>query len=342
MEAAGVNPIAPELWARLDHVRPTGDRIAAARPNAGVERLLCALDQAGRRHLLVLLREDAEAYKDRESRGLVVETRELRVIGEEPRIYLDIECMDPAGFAALDVMGSEIADGLLIAGPTAPPHDVVRRVLAKWRRFWGHLPKNLLTRDEQVGLLAEIWFLSFWLVPRVGTTDAARRWRGPFGARHDFEWLGKSVEVKATTSTRGRLHLINGLDQLDAPENGELYLFSMRLREEAGATNTLPAAIQATRSALQEDAEALDRLDSALARSGYAPNHEDDYSKIRFRIIDEHLYAVRDEFPRITIKSFGSGLPSQIERIQYELNLTGVDRSCVARSSADQSIAWWT
>ena len=171
--------------------------------------------------------------------------------------------------------------------------------------------------------------------------ESASRWRGPFGARHDFVWLQKSVEVKATTSSRGRIHLINGLDQLLAPEKGELYLFSMRLREEAGATNSLRTVIEAARNALRGDPDALDSFDSALTQTGYSPNHEDDYSKVTFRIIDEHLYAVRDRFPKLTASSFRAALPSQIERVQYELNLAGVDEFCIARSAADQSVTWW-
>jgi hypothetical protein len=336
-----VTSIPPELWARLDHARPTGNRIAAAKPAQDVERLLCALDDAGGRHLLVLLRDDEVAYRDRESRGLTIESRELRIIGEESKRYLDIECLDSAGFAALDIMASEIAEGLRIIGSTAPPHDAVRRVLSKWRRFWGHLPRTLLTRDEQVGLFAEIWFLLFWLIPRVGIQNSARRWRGPFGARHDFEWRETSVEVKGTTSSRGRVHVINGLDQLTVPENGALYLFSMRFREEASATNSLPTLIQATKVALAGNGEAMDCLDEALARSGYSSTHEDDYAKVRFRIIDQHLYAVRDNFPKVSVSSFKNILPPQIEGVQYMLNLVGVDEFCIARIPSDASTDWW-
>ena len=150
------------------------------------------------------------------------------------------------------------------------------------------------------------------------------------------------MEAKGTTSSRGRIHLINGLDQLTAPGNGELYLFSMRFREEVSATNSLPALIQATRATLQVDAEALDCLETALARCGYALTHEEDYAKVRFRIIDEHLYAVREGFPKLDANSLKTALPTQIERVQYELNLVGVEEFCVARSTADGSLTWWT
>src|SRR5687768_12514986 len=65
----------------------------------------------------------------------------------------------------------------------------------------------------------------------------------PFGARHDFEWQGKSIEIKTTVSTRGRIHKVNGIDQLRPPEHGELLFFSLRVREEASAANTLPKLV---------------------------------------------------------------------------------------------------
>jgi hypothetical protein len=137
------------------------------------------------------------------------------------------------------------------------------------------------------------------------------------------------------------VHLINGLGQLEAPENGELFLFSLRLREEASATNSLPTVIEATRQLLIAEAEAVDYLDSALARWGYALTHEQDYAKVRFRIVDERLYAVGGDFPRLTKESLRVEPPEQVERVQYELNLSGVEEFCIARSVGDSLLNWW-
>src|SRR5262249_35908769 len=153
----------------------------------------------------------------------------------------DMMCEEQAGHEAFDLVGGEIAARLATGRERAP--EVVARVLAKWRRFWSQLTTPALSREEQLGLFAELWFLSVWLLPRVGAVEAVRRWRGPSAARHDFEWPGHSVEVKATTSTRGRIHRIHGLEQLAPPEQGELLFFSLRLREEGGATNTLPSLV---------------------------------------------------------------------------------------------------
>jgi len=223
----------------------------------------------------------------------------------------------------------KLAERLAAARESAP--DVVARVVSKWRRFWGQLPRQMLSREQQCGLFAEIWFLSIWLVPRFGITESVTRWRGPTGARHDFEWTGRSVEVKATTSTRGRIHRINGLDQLAPPDQGDLLLFSLRLREEAGANNTLPALVAASRMQFDAETDALSRFENVLAQSGYSPAHEDEYGKMRLRIVEQGLFAVRDNFPRLTAVQISGGVPPGLEHVDYEINLGGFMHLCIAR-----------
>lgn len=258
-----MNLIEPEVWMNLQEVGPIGDRLAA---RLGVpqitERLQCALDSNHHRHLLIALKPSEEDLNDTQTRGISVVTRELVTHGHESARYLDIECQDASGHAALDVIAGEMAGNL--AQQDRAPREIVERVLAKWRRFWGEVPKTLLSREELLGLFAELWFLAYWLLPKVGAERAVERWRGPFGARHDFEWQGKSIEVKATSSTRGRIHHINGIEQLAPPENGELLLFSLAVREEAGAAKTLPGAIQICRSLFKSNPEVLLRLDSCV------------------------------------------------------------------------------
>ena len=325
--------IAPEVWSRLATERPQGETLWARRaaPDSS-ERLVAALDADGRRHLLVLLVTDEADLQDTQSRGVGVATRELAMPGQAPGRYLDLTCEDATGHEAFDLIGGEVAERLATGGETAP--EIVARVLAKWRRFWGQVPQQMLSREEQIGLFAELWFFSVWLLPRIGAGEVVTRWRGPLGARHDFEWAGKSVEVKATTSTRGRIHRINGLDQLAPPEHGELLFFSLRLREEAGATNSLSTMIAACRGQLAAEAEALGRFESTLVQAGYSPLHEDEYAKLKLRVVEEGLFRVEEDFPRLTAASFPSGVPAGIERVDYEVNLSGCGHLLVAANSA--------
>lgn len=326
--------IDPQVWTRLANERVQGETLWARRAAPEVtDRLVGALDADGKRHLLVLLRTGEAEVQDSQSRGVGVVTRELAVPGHEAGRYLDVTCHDPAGQDAFDLIGGELAERLSSGRETAA--ECLSRVLAKWRRFWGQLPRQILSREEQLGLFAELWFLSVWLIPKIGTAEAVIRWRGPFASRHDFEWTGRSVEVKATTSTRGRIHRVNGLDQLTPPHSGELLFFSLRLREEAGATNTLPLVITTCRAQLESDSDSLSRLERALNQVGYSPAHDEEYAKLRVRVVEEGLFRVRDGFPRLTAAQLTAGVPPGVERVEYEINLSGFDHLCIARNAND-------
>ncbi len=330
-----MNPINAEVWARLATERPLGRNLRARTAIPEVtDRLVAALDAEGRRHLLLLLAADDVSLQDARIRGVGVVTRELTAPGHAEGRYLDITCHEVEGHGIFDLLGGELAERLANADEAAP--EAASRVLSKWRRFWGQIPHQVLSREAQIGLFGEIWFLSVWLVPRVGAMEGVSRWHGPFGARHDFEWTGKSVEVKATTSTRGRIHHINGVDQLVPPDGGTLVLFSMRLREEGGAKNSLPAIVAACRARFAADADALARYETALLEAGYSPSHEEEYSKLKLRVVEERLFSVERDFPRVTPEVFPMGVPPGVERVEYEVNLNGYDHLLLAASPATE------
>lgn len=331
--------ITPEIWNHLAHERSLGDSLLArlAAPDT-TDRLIAAVGAEGGRHLLIRLAGDEKGIQDRNSRGLGVETRELTMSGHEPGSYLDIICHEPTGHEAFDLIGGEIADRLATGLETAP--EVVARVIGKWRRFWGQVPRQLLSREEQLGLFAELHFLARWLIPKLGGEEALNRWRGPTGARNDFEWPGNGVEVKATTSTRGRIHRINGLEQLVPPADGRLLFFSLRLHEEASAEETLPLMADACRTVLSEDPATLGKFEDLLMRAGYSPAHEDEYSKTHLRIVEEGLFRVEEDFPRLTPASFPGGIPAGLERVEYEINLAVCAHLLIASSAAECGSDW--
>lgn len=324
-----------EVWSRLSVTSVPGQALWACRAVPEInDRLLAALDADGERHLLLLLSESESDFHDSQSRGMEVLTRELSIPGHQAGRYLDIVCHDASGYDAFDLIGGEIAERL--AANKEGTIRCVSSVLAKWRRFWSQLSQQLMSRNEQLGLFAELWFLSTWLIPRVGVTNAVKSWRGPFGSRHDFEWLGHSVEVKATTSNRGAIHRIHGIDQLAPPEAGALMLFSLQLREEGGASNNLPALVAVCRDQLAEDDETWSRFETALVQAGYMDAQAEHYSQLRLRIAVESLYSVRDEFPRLSVEQFAAGMPEGVEKVDYEINLNGFERYRIAEKPTDQ------
>lgn len=326
--------IVPEIWQQIESALPAGDELIGRPAAPGTTpRLLAAVDSRGRRHLLIQLQTGDEEFRDTSSRGLTADTANLTVKSSESARYINIVCEDPVGYAMLDLVAGEVADRLHIQG--AAPAEIVSRVLAKWRRFWGQLPRQLLTQEARVGLFAELWLLAYWLVPAVGITQAVRMWRGPYGARHDFERAGLSIEAKGTSSTRGRIHKINGIQQLEPPEGGRLLFFSLRLREEAGATNTLPMLVRACRDIVSPDPDAEGLLETALISAGYLEIHANEYSRTHWRVIEELLLGTGEGFPKITTNKFAAGVPSGVEELDYTINLNTFDSFVLARRATD-------
>lgn len=326
--------IAPDIWDNLIKASPEGGNLTARLGFPDItNRLYMAVDVEKKRHLLVILNPNDKELHDAQSRGLLVNTRDLEISGRGISKYIDIECCDIFGYDALDFIGAEIADGLKDGKKS--PADIVMYVLSKWRHFWGQTPRSLLSREEQLGLFAELWFLLKWLMSSIDVKLAIERWKGPSGARHDFEWLGCSVEVKATTSSRGRIHHINGIEQLANPVEGKLLFFSVRLQEEGGALNTLPALAKSCRELLLSSPESLSRFESCLVQAGYSLVYESEYSKMRLRVTEEVLFKVEGNFPRITPDSFPAGVPSGVEHIEYEVNLAGYEHLLLAKSASE-------
>jgi hypothetical protein len=323
--------ISPEVWNHLADETLNEDvlRVRRAMPETS-ERLLAGLDREGRRHLLIALDDSESQYNDRKSRGIEIVTRRLSILGGPESRYVDLSCLDPLGFDVFDSLGGELARA--VAAGIEEPAVAARRLVGKWRRFWLTQPAVLLTRDEQIGLFAELWFIAYWMVPKVGAVAAIEAWRGPFGARHDIELLNCSIEVKATTSVSGRSHSIHGLEQLLPPENGGLLLFSLMLREEGGASNTLPGLVQRVRDIASQDDDSIIQFETRLQQSKYQDAASVDYEALRLRVVSERLYAVIETFPRILPSSFSAGVPDGVGEISYVINLSGFDELVVAKS----------
>lgn len=307
----------------------TDDRLRVRRVTAQDRReVLSGMDAEDKRHILIRIADNEGAPAEVATRGISVSVRNLSQHGQDPGRYIDIMCHDAGGHAAFHLIGDEIASALSDGEPA--PCDVVDRVISRWRQFWGRLPQSMLSIPEQIGLFAELWFLLTWLGRKGDVAMALSRWRGPTGSRHDFEWQGYSVEVKATTSVYRLVHRINGVDQMVPPERGSLLLFSLQVRQEEGAANSLPIVVGMCRSRIAGNAAAALDLEDKLARIGYSSTHDPEYGRLRLRVVSEGLYRVDHDFPRVTPSSFLDGVPNGVERIEYDVTLNGFDHLRVA------------
>lgn len=316
------------LWDELPDQIPAFGELIAHRVHQQPDVFL-ATDHDAAPHLLLALATPSE-LRDERSRGIRVLAHPLRVEARPEAPFIDVVSTEPASREMFRLVTTEIVDAVR-AG--RPPVEAVQSTLARWRRFWAGVPEAGLTADQVRGLFGELWFLLLWLMPH--DVVHVEHWRGPQGARHDFQWQGHSVESKTTNSVRGHLHRINGVEQLAPPEAGDLHLFSLRVRDEPNAINSVVTLIDRMHQALREHAALADALDASLARAGYSPVHADRYREQRFFVVDERLYRVDAGFPRLVPGSFAGGVPTGVERIDYDLYLESAGVFCVARKPSE-------
>jgi hypothetical protein len=280
-----------------------------------------ALDAARRRYVLVEVPVgEASTLSERTSKGIAVQTVEMNIDGSSSgRVFVEVACLEPAGYAALDIVTKELVDAL-DAGASIGRIRLVQSVLAKWRRFWSGVAQNLLSKEAQLGLFGELWFLSCWLIPSVGVERAIPMWRGPTGARNDFEAQGFAVEVKTSGRVDGSHH-VNGLEQLLEPAGGALLLFSLLVREEASAIDSLPSLVTDLRARLAADQSQLVQFEATLLDAGYEDSHAPEYEKAKLRIRGQALYKVAPGFPRLIPASISGGLPAGVGSVCYGLRL---------------------
>jgi hypothetical protein len=284
-----------------------------------------AIDHEGQRHLLLRVPDGTEAPPT-VTRGLRVTVARHQVKGGEPADYLDLVCLSDELAVTFTAVAADIGAEAGTARPELRVGAVVS-ALARWQWFWG-VESDRLSEQDALGLFAELWFLHRW---EGGGGAAVDAWTASTGSRHDFQWPERSVEVKAIgrRADGAVVHRIQHLDQLADPEQGDLYLFSLRVVRDELAHNTLPGIVDRVIESLQDDAPAKEDFARKLGQRGYSPafrrHHETPY-----RILGEHMYSVGPGFPRLTLGSFPSGLPAGIGNVSYVLDMAACDNWLVA------------
>ncbi|MBT2624757.1 PD-(D/E)XK motif protein [Bacillus sp. ISL-32] len=302
-------------WKSIENTTPQFGRLKAKRLSTEID-VLIGIDHNMLRHILVPITAQNESFTDQRSRGISVQNRRLIVEDFPESLYLDVTCNYKDANATFNLVISDIIE-LLHTGLS--PNESVVRTLNKWRQFWSGGQRRILTEEQIKGLFGELWFLLFWLLPKGA--NMIELWSGPSGSIHDFENESYSVEVKTTSSIRGHIHKINGLDQLDPPESDQLFLYSLRLRREQTASNSLPTLIERINNTLRNEPVLINQFESKLIQAGYFHEFREEYVQYRYRIVDERMYNVNENFPKLTSSIFQEGVLNGIERIEYDINL---------------------
>lgn len=298
----------------------------------GSELVWYAVDDVGCPHLLISVSRIESSQQLFSTRGLTAKITELDPEGGPRGKWIDIACLDPTNREPFALLAKDIV--CAIEGLTEPARDLVVSILERWRWFWTSKPDiKPLSNNEAIGLLAELWFFRYWL----SSPATVRWWRGPLGDRHDFVHPDISIEVKAT-QIRGdseATHIISHIDQLDNPSTGSLMLFSLAVSPDTLSTYSLTSLVDEIDSWMLDTAY-IQIWRERIHQAGWSPVHANKY-RDTYRIVQQCLYRIDEDFPRIIRSSFvGGDLPVGVTELTYTINPAYVARTHQVSSEPSQ------
>lgn len=245
---------------------------------------------------------------------------ETRLVVREGQTWLEIASVAEPLFREFYLFLTGVSDRIQLMDES--PLQALDTTLATLQQLLAR--RQLLNEDRQLGLVGELWLLDH-LLDRHGTQIVAA-WTGPTAEPHDFRLGSTEIEVKSTR-TGHRVHMINGLGQLQASPERALFMLSLQF-EPGGAQvgMSLPDRVEAIRAKVQTDPKQLALLNERLLLAGYRDDDAVYYpAQLQLRT-EPMLIAVDAAVPRITRAILASALTAaeRIQDVQYRLDVEGL------------------
>lgn len=288
---------------------------------------LVTIDAYGRRHLLLPAPKFSNLTQDKFSSGIHVISNQWQD-ADQLKDYVDVVCLKPHLNGLFDMILLDI----LQIYPQHPDHPdkACLIVLDRWRELLSSEKGGLPDKSTLIGLWGELQLL---LKLTGHNRKAVTAWRGPFGGRYDFYIGTTAVEVKTSTQRKGEVVSIHGPDQLEAPENGDLYLSLTKIEETPSTGENISDLVNKLFALGCSRVNLLKALNNVGLSAELIPECND----LRFRLIEWRLYHVDDQFPKITSESFAdSRVPNGIVDIIYKIDLSAQPPYPLSEDSAEQ------
>ena len=303
----------PELWATLRTRRPVSDdALTTIDLSAGADAtpLAIAMDQGGNLHLLIPVDQGPIEPNPPDLNGLKVRHRRL-----ESGEVLDLVA-NPSHETVFNAVCKEVVEA--IVDSKREPWSAVAAIIRKWQSAWKPARQEM-DKSVQVGLFGELVVLESLLIPSLGA-GAIEQWSGPELERHDFVGDILHIEVKTTRKSRHE-HEISRLDQLRVPQGRRLLVVSILLEQSVGGSETVATRMDAIVNLLRSDAAAMDSFMTKMVNMGWAEQMRDSGELLRFFLRDAAVYAVDEEFPRLSDDFFP---PSGVVSVKYTVDLANL------------------
>lgn len=302
-------------WALLRPSRLGSGSVESRRIPGDVWRSsMLALDDEGRRHLLIPVDDGVPIQEDRRAAGVHVVEHGLLEHGKTRR-FVDVYCRKPH----LDELFTTIVVEVLERLETGTPADAAAtQALERWRELLSTEAGRIPSVRLLIGVYGELLALHELLV-RNHTLSSA--WVGSGGARHDLLTATGAIEAKTTLTRTGWSVEIHGLDQLDPPAAGPLALAVMRVEQHPSEGSSIPDLVDEL-VRLGGDRVAIM---TGLVQRGVSPEILEAIRPLHFAERERRWYRVEASFPRLSTTMLKTGLvPAEIVDVNYRLDLNAV------------------
>ena len=256
-----------------------------------------------------------------------IETISMSSAGKVARLVLVLN--DKADWELFFSLCQDLLNATMnIQTPETASSAILQR-LRRWHDFLKKKRLNILSEEKIKGLIGELLFLRNHLEPVFGSANAVKFWLGPEGSPQDFNINDSAVEVKCQLGGTNPNVKITSADQLSSllPK---MFLFVITLGKSTNgnidAVN-LPTLVSDITSRLEkESSQALICFQDLLLEAGYY--HSEKYFEYNYILVEEHVYNVTREFPRICPEDISSGIIkltyniSLAECMPYEIELS--------------------
>lgn len=197
--------------------------------------------------------------------------------------------------------------------------EFITRRWDMWRTMFKKPYSNLLTENEIKGLIGELIFLKFYMIPKYGEILAVESWMGPNMLHKDYEIYNTWYEIKSINSSSLTVK-ISSVEQLDSQEIGELVIVKMdKSNSQVEMCVTLNRLVDEIQN-LIKDFDTKIKFTCKLGEIGYYLDEE--YDSYNYKILDIDRYIVNNEFPKVIKDSLKDG----IVRVSYEIALNSIGK----------------
>lgn len=277
-------------------------------------------DESGHYHFAIEVENSSEKLVDPQVNGLAINFSKYSLGTGDNQKFIDIKCNINSFLPEFTMVTKEICVEILIN--QNDPVISVNRIIQKWITFWNNRNSQILSVEEQIGLLCELSVLKKLI--SINPMKALESWVGPLRQRHDFILNNISIEVKGTTRA-SRIHTINGVDQLlSYPGKDLLFISFLVANSNQNGSISLPNLINEVYELLNDNPALIVQFSEFLAKVGYSPVHSIDYEAFGFLVTSPLCYWVDLNFPYLSSSCISTPLISRISSIRYDISLEGL------------------